>query len=138
MAFLSATASVATTKSMECERYRIGNDNKKNDTSFFSLEADFDISTVRIKRIPTKFGDNSSHFPLPDGLDWSIIWKSSDNMRVVAVIKEFENDNPFASPVMLLDADFAEPDFAYREAGGLIDLDVILSTPWEYSCKRRD
>ena len=134
--FLSVTASIAATKSMKCERYKIGSDNKKTDNSTFSVEADFNASTVRVNLLSTTNEDKTNHFPLPNGLDWSVIWKSSDNMRVVAVIKDFENDNPFALPVMLMDADFAKPAFTYREAGGLIDLELILSTPWEHSCER--
>lgn len=135
VAFLSAMPSSAATKAMECERYQIGSDNLKTERFVYTITADLDKGSVDLTTEPKE--NKTGKFPIPAVPDWKIVWRSRDSLRVVGLITDY-SDNPFESPVMTLDVDFANVSMAYATAGGLVDFDAVVNDPWKYECRRLD
>lgn len=133
----SATSSFAATKAMECERYQIGSDGYKAELFTYTITADLDAGSLKIDLTKQPEENKTGKFPIATGDKWKIVWKSKDSLRVVAVITDY-SDNPFESPVMMIDVDFAEVRSAFHEAGGLTDFSEVVSDPWKYECKRLD
>jgi hypothetical protein len=135
-ALVCATPSFAATKAMECERYQIGSDGYKAERFVYTITADLDVGSLRID-LKQPEENKTGNFPIPTGSDWKIVWRSKDSLRVVGLATDY-SDNPFESPVMMLDVDFANVRSAYTTAGGLTDFDTVISDPWKYECKRLD
>ncbi len=136
-ALVCATPVFAATKAMECERYQVGADNMKAERSVYTITADLDAASLKIDLTKQPEENKTGKFPIPTGSDWKIVWRSKDSLRVVGLATDY-SDNPFESPVMMLDVDFANVRSAYATAGGLIDFDTVVSDPWKYECKRLD
>lgn len=136
-ALLCVTPAFAATKAMECERYQIGADNMKAERFVYTITADLDAASLKIDLTKQPEENKTGKFPIPTGSDWKIVWRSKDSLRVVGLITDF-SDNPFDSPAMMLDVDFANVRSAYTTAGGLIDFDTVVNDPWKYECKRLD
>lgn len=137
IAFLSAMPAFAATKAMECERYQIGSDGYKAERFVYTITADLDAGSLKIDLTKQPEENKTGKFPIPTGSDWKIVWRSQDSLRVVGLITDY-SDNPFESPVMMIDVDFAAVRSAYATAGGLGDFDTVISDPWKYECKRLD
>ncbi|MDR6664510.1 hypothetical protein [Rhizobium sp. 1399] len=136
-ALVVATPSFAATKAMECERYQIGADNMKAERSVYTITADLDAGNLKIDLSKEPPENRTGKFPIPTGLDWKIVWRSQDSLRLVGRVTDY-SDNPFDSPTMMLDVDFANVRSKYTTAGGLIDFDTVVNDPWKYECKRLD
>ncbi len=132
-----ATPAFATTKAMECERYQIGSDGYKAERFVYTITADLDVGSMKIDLTKQPEENKTGKFPIPVGDKWKIVWKAKDSLRVVGMITDY-SDNPFESPVMMLDVDFANVRSAYTTGGGLTDFDTVISDPWKYECKRLD
>lgn len=132
-----STPALAATKAMECERYQIGADGYKAERFVYTITADLDTSTLKIDLTKEPIDNKKGKFPIATGSSWKIVWRSKDSLRVVGLATDY-SDNPFESPVMMLDVDFANVRSAYATAGGLIDFDPVVSDPWKYECKRLD
>lgn len=137
IAFTSAAATFAATKAMECERYQVGSDNFKTERFIYTITADLDAGSLKIDLTTEPKENKTGKFPIPTGSDWKMVWRSKDSLRVIGMITDY-SDNPFDSPVMTLDVDFANVRSAYATAGGLVDFDTVVSDPWKYECKRLD
>ncbi|MGV4796288.1 hypothetical protein [Rhizobium sp. F40D2] len=137
MAVVTTTPALAATKAMECERYQIGSDGYKEERFVYTITADMDAGSLKINLTKQPEENRTGKFPIPTGSDWKIVWRSKDTLRVVGVITDY-SDNPFDSPVMMLDMDFANVRSAYTTGGGLTDFDTVVSDPWKYECKRLD
>ncbi|MBX5111985.1 hypothetical protein HJB51_29070 [Rhizobium lentis] len=137
VAIISATPSLAATKAMECERYQIGSDGYKAERFVYTITADLGVGSLKIDLTKQPEENKTGKFPIPTGSDWKIVWRSKDSLRVVGLATDY-SDNPFDSPVMMLDVDFANVRSAYTTAGGLVDFDTVVSDPWKYECKRLD
>jgi hypothetical protein len=133
----TATSSLAATKAMECERYQIGSDGYKAELFTYTITGDLDAAILKIDLTKQPPEDKTGKFPIATGSGWRIVWKSRDSLRVVGLITDY-SDNPFESPVMMIDVDFAEVRSAFHEAGGLTDFSEVVSDPWKYECKRLD
>lgn len=136
-ALVCAAPSFAATKAMECERYQIGSDGYKAERFVYTITADLDVGSLKIDLTKQPEENKTGKFPIPVGDKWKIVWKAKDSLRVVGLNTDY-SDNPFDSPVMMLDVDFANVRSAYKEAGGLSDFDTVISDPWKYECKRLD
>lgn len=101
------TPALAATKSMECDRYQIGSDGFKSVRFVYTITADLDAGSAKVVLTKEPEENKTGQFPIPTRSDWKIVWRSKDSLRVVALITDY-SDNPFESPVMLLDVDFAE------------------------------
>lgn len=134
---VSAAQSFAATKAMECERYQVGDDNLKAERSIYTITADLDAASIKVEISKEPEENKTGKFPIPSGDNWKIVWRSKDSLRVVGMITDY-SENPFDSPVMMLDVDFANVRSSYYTAGGLIDFDAVVSDPWKYECKRLD
>ncbi|MDH2091485.1 hypothetical protein N5K21_22395 [Rhizobium pusense] len=132
-----ATPSLAATKAMECERYQVGADGFKSELFVYRIIADLDAGSLKLDLTKQPAENKTGKFPIATGDKWKIVWKSKDSLRIVGLITDYPN-NPFESPVMVLDVDFATVRSAYKEAGGLTDFDTVVSDPWKYECKRLD
>ena len=127
----------AASKAMTCDRYQIGTDGLKTSIFTYTTAADYATDTVAVTLIKEPKENQAGTFPLPIKQDWKIVWQSQDRMRVVA-LTENNTKNPFDSPVVMVDLDFANVRMQYQEAGGLIDFVTVVSDPWKYECKRLD
>ncbi|PDT81808.1 hypothetical protein [Sinorhizobium sp. BJ1] len=137
VAIASAMPSFAATKAMECERHQVGSDGYKAERFIYTITADLDAGTLKIDLTKEPPENKTGKFPIPTGSNWKIVWRSQDSLRVVGLITDY-SDNPFESPVMMIDVDFAAVRSAYATAGGLGDFDTVVSDPWKYECKRLD
>ncbi|MGN8152715.1 hypothetical protein ACTJK5_10610 [Agrobacterium sp. 22094] len=124
-------------KSMECERYQIGSDGSKAELFVYTVTADLDVGSLKIDLTKQPPENKTGKFPIPVGDNWKIVWKAQDSLRVVGLNTDY-SENPFDSPVIMLDVDFANVRSAYSTAGGLTDFDEVISDPWKYECKRLD
>ncbi|MGO7273908.1 hypothetical protein ACCT18_01220 [Rhizobium ruizarguesonis] len=136
-ALLCVTPAFAATKAMECERYQVGADGYKAVRFVYTIAADLDAGSLKVDLTKQPEENKTGKFPIPVGEKWKIVWKAKDSLRVVGLITDY-SDNPFDSPVMMLDVDFANVRSAFKEAGGLSDFDTVVSDPWKYECKRLD
>ncbi len=134
---MSATPALAGTKAMECERYQIGSDNFKTERFVYTITADLGADSINVVLEKEPPENKTGKFPIATGSGWKIVWKAKDSMRVVGLITDY-SDNPFDSPAMMLDVDFANVRSAYTTAGGLTDFDTVVNDPWKYECKRLD
>ncbi|KSV92886.1 hypothetical protein [Sinorhizobium sp. GL28] len=137
LACIYASTSFAATKAMECERYQVGSDNFKTERFVYTVKADLDAGSLKIDLTTEPKENKSGKFPIPAVPDWKVIWRSQDSLRVVGLKTDYAT-NPFDSPVMMIDVDFANVRMAYATAGGLVDFDTVVTDPWKYECKRLD
>ena len=120
-------------KTIQCERYRVQK-GQKQDWTIFTLTISPEKSIVSYKKV--------------SGPDWfmtpkaslQILWKSRDNLRVVAywLNEKYGKDERVWHPVYIIDIDFSKPRFKMETYGGFSDFDQLISSPWEYECKRTD
>jgi hypothetical protein len=120
-------------KTMECERYKVTNNQKAERTVFrFALTAR--KSTLRYTKV------SGPEWFLPSGTLLEPIWKSSDEIRVVAhwIAQDYGINKERWSPVYISDIDFGKPDFRDASYGGFADFSEVISSPWKQECKRID
>ena len=103
----------------------------------YTVVADLDANKAGIKL--TFESKNNMQGPPPESDEWKIVWKADDSMRAVAFTTDIQTlRKEFGSPVVMMDVDFARTKVQFREAGGLIDFDEVLKSPWAEECKRLD
>lgn len=134
---ISVSDALAATKTMQCDRYMLDEKGEWTEHFIFRLTADFDRKSVDVKLIKEPEQRKTGVFPYAPGADWKLVWRSEDSLRVVGLVT-YSPDNPFSSPAMMLDIDFANLRIKFHEAGGLIDFDTVVSDPWKFRCTRLD
>ncbi|WP_130413171.1 hypothetical protein [Fluviicoccus keumensis] len=133
MVSLFSTTIVFADKTIECERYKVLN-NKKTEGRVFRLNLAAEQPTLRYMKV------SGSDWFLPSESLLQILWKSPDELRVVAEWKaqDYGVNKERWSPIYILDIDFGKPDFRDASYGGLADFSEIISSPWKQECKRTD
>ena len=121
------------TRTMECENYVVVSKFKEK-RSFFTIKHIVGSSEVEVK---LKSNDNSVH--PPESSAWNVLWKSEDNMRLVAVLTQVPKDNSFESPILTLDIDYQKPWYRQVNLGGFLENNTTAGlSPWKRICKRLD
>lgn len=120
-------------KVVQCERYKSA-DGQKRDRTIFTLSFSPDESSLTYKKL------SGPDWFLPSETALKVIWKSEDNLRVVAcwIDEKYEKDDSVWHPVYILDVDYAKPRFKTQTYGGFSDFDEVVSSPWLYECARLD
>ena len=131
---VSSPASAQQVKTMECENYVIGSNGRKDKISIFNIRHNVGSDNIAVK---LKSNNNSMH--PPERNDWHVIWKTDDNMRMVAMETHKPDENSFDSPVIVLDIDYQKPWYRQVNLGGYLENNVkLVSSPWKRECRRLD
>jgi hypothetical protein len=133
----------ADTKTMECETY-IANEHTKQERLKWVFRFDVDQSKVQVT-FPEQYSDHSNNNPIRE--TWEVVWKSKNNLRVVAIDiqgeqpadkKSFTSRELFFPPVTMFDLDFQDPRYRQISLGALSSFDKLVPNQRRAKCKRLD
>jgi hypothetical protein len=128
-----ASAIAGEIKTMECDTYVVGPGGIKDKWSTFTFRLD-----AKKTQFSITLQKDGGLFRLPEGGEWRVLWKSSDNLRAVATfVREIDTER-LESPVLILDLDYKNVIFKRVDMGGALDFDKISYDPWKYECRRLD
>lgn len=116
---------------MRCELYTISEHNLKQERSVCDLLQIHSGKFLLIEPVDM----NKYHPPLGQ---WTIVWRSADGLRIVAMIVVDFDQSSFESPVHVIDIDYSRSRFRWNSMGGYIDLYEMILSPWEQECHRLD